>query len=133
MPPSNVDVVRAVVGAFNRADFGTAMEMCTPDVEFDWSRRLLDGEIVQGRDNVRQFMEQAMEIFDEIRIDEEEMIDLGDEVLMVGNGRFKGRASGLDVEARAANLWAVRAGKVARFRFYQSKEDALADRLNEAS
>ena len=69
-----------------------------------------------------------MEIFDEIHIPEEEMTDLGDGVvLLVGTARFKGRASGLDVEASAANLWTVRDGKLARFRFYQTKEDALAD------
>ena len=127
MPPSNVDVVRAVVAAFNRADFTAALEMLTDDVEFDWSRRMLDAEIVKGHEAVQRFLEGAMEIFDEIHIPDDELTDLGGEVLLVGTARFKGRASGLDVEASAANLWTVRDGKVARFRFYQTKEDALAD------
>ena len=128
MPPSNVDVVRAVVTAFNRGDFETAMEMCTEDVVFDWSRRMLDGEVFTGREESRRFLQGVMEIFDEIHIPAEELTDLGDGVvLLVGTARFKGRASGLDVEAAAANLWTVRDGKVSRFRFYQSKEDALAD------
>jgi ketosteroid isomerase-like protein len=127
MPPSNVDVVRAVVAAFNRADFPAALEMLTDDVEFDWSRRMLDAEIVKGHEAVQRFLEGAMEIFDEIHIPDDELTDLGGEVLLVGTARFKGRASGLDVEASAANLWTVRDGKVARFRFYQTKEDALAD------
>ena len=128
MPPSNVDVVRAVVDAFNRDDLATAMEMCTEDVVFDWSRRMLDGEVVTGRDETQRFLEGVMEIFDEIHIPAEELTDLGDGVvLLFGTARFKGRASGLDVEAAAANLWTVRDGKIARFRFYQTKEDALAD------
>ena len=128
MPPSNVDVVRAVVAAFNRGDFAAAMEMCTEDVEFDWSRRMLDGEVFKGREDARRFLQGVMEIFDEIHIPAEELTDLGDGVvLLVGTARFKGRASGLDVEASAANLWTVRDGKVSRFRFYQTKEDALAD------
>ena len=57
MPPSNIDVVRAVVDAFNRGDFATAMEMCTEDVEFDWSRRMLDGEVFKGREAARRFMQ----------------------------------------------------------------------------
>jgi ketosteroid isomerase-like protein len=85
MPPSNVDVVRAVVTEFNRGNFAAA-------------------------------------------IPAEELTDLGNGVvLLIGTARFKGRASGLDVEAAAANLWTVRDGKVSRFRFYQTKEDALAD------
>ncbi len=128
MPPSNVDVVRAVVAAFNRGDFTAAIEMCTDDVEFDWSRRMLDGEVFKGREELRHFMQGTMEIFDEIHIPDEDMADLGDNlVLLAGTARFKGHASGLDVGASAANLWTVRDGKVSRFRFYQTKEDALAD------
>ena len=128
MPPSNIEVVRAVVAAFNSGDFTAALELLTEDVEFDWSRRMLDGEIVTGHEEVKRFLQGAREIFDEIHIPSDELTDLGDGVvLLYGTARFKGRASGLDVEAAAANLWTVRDGKVARFRIYQTKEDALAD------
>lgn len=128
MPPSNVDVVRAVVDAFNRADFDTAMDMCTEDVVFDWSRRMLDGEVFEGRDAAGNFLRGVREIFDEVHIPSDELTDLGNGlVLLYGKARFKGRASGLDVEAAAANLWTVRDGKVSYFRFYQTKEEALED------
>ncbi len=128
MSHSNVDVVRAVVSAFNRGDVVAALELCTEDVEFDWSRRMFDGEVVRGREGLRGFIEGTREIFDEIHIPDDELTDLGgDVVLLVGTARFKGRASGLDVEASAANLWTVRDGKIARFRFYQNKRDALED------
>jgi ketosteroid isomerase-like protein len=128
MSPSNIEVVRAVVTEFNRGDFAAAMEMCTEDVVFDWSRRMLDGEVVTGREETLRFLQGVMEIFDEIHIPAEELTDLGGGVvLLVGTARFKGRASGLDVEAAAANLWTVRDGKISNFRFYQNKEDALED------
>jgi uncharacterized protein len=128
MPGSNVEVVRAIVTAFNEGRFAEALELCTDDVEFDWSRRMLDGQVLQGRDATIRFLEETREIFDEIHIPSEDLTDLGDGlVLLYGTARFKGRASGLDVEAAAANLWTVRDGKVARFRFYQTREDALAD------
>jgi ketosteroid isomerase-like protein len=128
MATSNVDVVKSVVAAFNSGDFPVAMELLTEDVEFDWSRRMLDGEVVRGRDEVQRFLQGVREIFEEIHIPAEELTDLGDGlVLLVGTARFKGRVSGLDVEASAANLWTVRDGKVSRFRFYQTQEDALAD------
>jgi len=128
MAPSNIEVVRAVVDAFNRGDLTTALGLCTEDVEFDWSRRMLDGEVFHGHEGLRQFMQDTLEIFDEIHIPAEDVTDLGDDVvLLAGSARFRGHASGLGVEAYAANLWTVRDGKVARFRFYQSKEDALAD------
>jgi ketosteroid isomerase-like protein len=128
MPGSNIEVVKTVVSAFNRGDFEGAIELLTDDVEFDWSRRMLDGEVVTGQDAVRRYLQDAHEIFDEIHIPSEDITDLGDGlVLLYGTARFKGHKSGLDVEASAANLWTVRDGKVARFRFYQTREDALAD------
>lgn len=128
MAISNVEVVRAVVAAFNRGEFADAMKMCTEDVEFDWSRRMLDGEVFRGRADAQRFLQGVREIFDEIHIPSDELTDLGDGlVLLYGTARFKGRASGLDVEAAAANLWTVRDGKIARFRFYQTKEEALED------
>jgi ketosteroid isomerase-like protein len=128
MAPSNIDVVRAVVTEFNRGNFAAAMEMCTEDVVFDWSRRMLDGEVFTGRAESQRFLQGVLEIFDEIHIPSDELTDLGGGlVLLVGTARFKGRASGLDVEAAAANLWTVRDGKVSHFRFYQSKEEALED------
>ena len=128
MPPANTEVVRAVVDAFNRGDFASALDLCAEDVEFDWSRRLLDGEVFHGHEGARRFMQDAHEIFDEIQLPAEDLTDLGNGlVLLAGSARFKGHASGLDVEAYAANLWTVRGGKVSRFRFYQTKDDALAD------
>jgi ketosteroid isomerase-like protein len=126
MPPTNVEVVKAVVDAFNRADFQTAMDMCVEDVEFDWSRRMIDGEVLRGREETRRFLQGILEIFDEIHIPSDDLTDLGNGlVLLHGTARFKGRASGLDVEAAAANLWEVRNGMVTRFRFFQTKEEAL--------
>ncbi|HZO59757.1 MAG TPA: nuclear transport factor 2 family protein [Solirubrobacterales bacterium] len=128
MAHSNVEVVKSVVAAFNRGDFSAAMDMLTEDVEFDWSRRMLDGEVLRGREEAVGFLQSMTELFDEIHIPSDELTDLGEGlVLLFGKARFKGRASGLDVEASAANLWTVRDGKVARFRFYQTKEDALED------
>jgi ketosteroid isomerase-like protein len=126
MPPTNVEVVKAVVDAFNRADFQTAMDMCAEDVEFDWSRRMIDGEVFRGREETTRFLQGILEIFDEIHIPAEDLTDLGNGlVLLYGTARFKGRASGLDVEAAAANLWEVRDGMVTRFRFFQTKEEAV--------
>ena len=79
-------------------------ELCTPDIEFDWSRRLLDPTITRGYEGIRRFFEEVDDIFDEIAFEEEEILEFGDEVLMVNTG----------------------------FRFYQTKEDAMEDLASEA-
>ena len=102
-------------------------ELCTSEIEFDWSRRLLDPTITRGYDGVRRFLEEVNDIFDEIVFEEEEILEFGDEVLVVNTGRFRGRTSGVDVTAHGAIRWTIRDGKLARFRFYQTKADALED------
>jgi ketosteroid isomerase-like protein len=102
-------------------------ETCTPDVEFDWSRRLLDPIVVRGYDGIRRFFEEVDGIFDEIVFEEDEILEFGDDVLVVSTGRFRGRSSRVDVTAHGAILWTIRDGKLARFRFYQTKQDALED------
>jgi ketosteroid isomerase-like protein len=102
-------------------------EICTPDIEFDWSRRLLDPTIIRGYEGIRRFFEEVDGIFDEIVFEEEQILEFGDEVLVVNTGRFRGRTSGVGVTARGAILWTIRDAKLVRFRFYQTKADALED------
>jgi ketosteroid isomerase-like protein len=130
---SNVELVRSVLRAFEKLDTAAIEELCAPDAEYDWSRRLLDPVVVRGFDGLRAFFDEVHGIFDEIVFKEEEVLEFGDELLVVSTGRFRGRTSGVDVTARAANVWTIRDGKLARFRFYQTKEDALEDLASEGA
>jgi len=124
---SNIELALSALKAFEQQDLNAIEELCTPDIEFDWSRRLLDPTVTRGYDGLRQFFEEVDAIFDEIVFEVDEILEFGDDVLMVSTGRFRGRTSGVDVTAHGANLWTIRDGKLARFRFYQTKEDALED------
>jgi ketosteroid isomerase-like protein len=124
---SNVELARGAFRAFEQRDMKAIEETCTPDVEFDWSRRLLDPMVVRGYDGIRRFFEEVDGIFDEIVFEEDEIVEFGDDVLVVSTGRFRGRSSGVDVTAHGAILLTIRDDKLARFRFYQTKEDALED------
>ena len=127
MSQANIELARKVFKAFEERDMGAVERLCAPDIECDWSRRLLDPTVTRGYAGIKSFLEEVEGIFGEMSFEEEEVLDLGDRVLVVSTGRFRGRSSGIDVAARAANAWSFRDGKVARFCFYQSKEDALAD------
>lgn len=127
MSQSNIELARNVFKAFEARDMSTVERLCTPDIECDWSRRLIDPIVTRGYAGIQGFLDEVDAIFQEMTFEEEEVLDLGDQVLIVSTGRFRGRSSGIDVAARAANVWTIRDGKIARFCFYQSKEDALAD------
>jgi uncharacterized protein len=130
---SNVELARSALRAFEQRDMNAIEALCTPDIEFDWSRRLLDPTVTSGYDGIRGFFEEVDGIFDAIVFEEEEILEFGDQVLVVTTGRFRGRTSGVDVAAHGAILWTIRNGKLARFRFYQTKEDALEDLASEGA
>jgi ketosteroid isomerase-like protein len=130
---ANGELARKAFKAFEQRDMDAIEELCTPDVEFDWSRRLIDPIVFHGYAGIQGFFEEMDGIFDEIAFEIDEVLEFGDEVLIVSTGRFRGRASGIDVTARAANHWTIRDGRLSRFCFYQSKEDALAELEAQAS
>jgi ketosteroid isomerase-like protein len=130
---SIVEFARSGLKAFEQRDMNTIEELCSPDIEFDWSRRLLDPTMTRGYEGIRQFFEEVDGIFDDIVFEEEEILELGDDVLVVSTGRFRGRTSGVDVTAHGAIIWTIRDGKLVRFRFYQTKEDALEDLASEGT
>jgi uncharacterized protein len=123
----NIELARKAFDAFGRRDLSLLEDLCQPDIEMDWSRRLIDPVVTQGYAGIRGFFEEIAGIFEEASFEEEEVLEFGDKVLVVSTGHFRGKASGIEVKARAANVWTVREGKLARFCFYQSKEDALED------
>jgi ketosteroid isomerase-like protein len=127
MSQENVELVGRFIDLFNRGDFPGAFDLCDRDVEFDWSRRLLDPAVLHGRDKSRGFIEETLELFDQVQLHTIELIDLGDDVLNISSAHFRGRSSGADVTAQGAIIWTIRDGRISHFRFYQTREDALED------
>jgi ketosteroid isomerase-like protein len=127
MASENVELARAAFKAFEDRDISQIEEICQPDIEMDWSRRLIDPIVTRGYDGVREFFEEVSSLFEEAIFEEEEILEFENKVLVVSTGHFRGKASGIEVKARAANVWTICDGKLAHFCFYQSKEDALKD------
>jgi ketosteroid isomerase-like protein len=62
----------------------------------------------------------------------EELIDAGDQVVVVHHEHGRGRGSGAEVDNRSANLFDVRNGKIVRRRPFPDRAEALeAVRLSE--
>jgi ketosteroid isomerase-like protein len=55
---------------------------------------------------------EALEAFDDYRIEAEEYIDAGNAVVVPIRISGRGKASGASLETRLAHLWALRDGKV---------------------
>jgi ketosteroid isomerase-like protein len=127
MSQENVNLVRRAHQAFNRRDVDAFLVDADPNVVWDWSRAIgPDREIFRGRDDVVRFICSWWDAFDESVVVVDELIDAGDQVVLVFHGRQRGRASGAEVEGPGSVVvWTFRGGKVVKATLYQTRDQAL--------
>ena len=119
MSQENVDAFRRQHQAWNRNDLDAWIECFDPEVQ--WSALL---EEFRGHAGIRQAWHsfkvdlQLKARFDDIR-------DLGDSVLALGELTGSGRTTGLNLSAEIAQLAAFREGKILSFRDFGSHAEAL--------
>lgn len=126
MSDENVDVVRASFEAWRRGGLDAAAGFWDPKI--DW--RPMEGApddfgVMHGIEAVRAYMQDWIDMFDDVRLEAEELIDAGDHVVAVQRGSGRAKISGVPGELRYAVVYTVRDGKIVRAREYADREQAL--------
>ena len=97
-----------------------------PDVVYDVSRRVFDPEIYRGHEGVREFTRLMREQWETIRVEPQDFIVTGDDVVVVPVRLVGvGKQSRAETTANAAHLWTFRGGKVIRQTTFQTRAEAL--------
>jgi ketosteroid isomerase-like protein len=71
------------------------------------------------------FEEEDLEAWEERRLEPEEFIDAGDDVVVLLHEYRRGRGSGVELESDTAVVFAVRDGRVIRIQGYMDRDAAL--------
>jgi hypothetical protein len=121
MSQENVELVRAGFAAYNRGDLDALMETYDPGVEFV---TLLLGTH-RGREAIRIIYEENREALAGYRLDPDELIDAGNQVIAVARLGGAGQASGIGLRDRMAFLFTIKDGLLIRQQSYRSKAEAL--------
>jgi uncharacterized protein len=124
MSQENVELVRRGYEAFARGDLETAMELFHPDIEWHDPDRP-GGGTYRGREGVLRNLEEWLEGWEEFRLEPEEFLEAGDQVVVLVRQSGRGKGSGVEIEAPLAQAFRVREGKVVWARIYASREEAL--------
>ena len=67
-----------------------------------------------------------MEAFDALRLEPQEFIDAGDQIVVALHQRVRGKGSGAEVVGNIAHVWTMRGGRSRyRLRIFGDKESAL--------
>ena len=81
---------------------------------------------IEGRDAMRRYLEEGLEVFDDVILEAEELIDGGEEqVVVVLRFTGRGKLSGVESQLKFAILYTLRDGRIVSGREYATKEEAL--------
>jgi uncharacterized protein len=127
MSQANVDTVKRSNAALNRGDYDGAVDAYHPDVDFrDFMHAPDVPEYVRGVSAVRALLMRWLTAFDEFTMEIEEYIDAGDSVVCVTHSHAMGKASGLEIDMHAAEVYEFDDGQIVRATFgYPDKGAAL--------
>ena len=124
----NVETVREAFEAFLGGDAERTAQLVDPDVEFHGTvGGLQEGQVAHGQSEIdQQFEEVDLEAWEERRLEAEEFIDAGDEVVVLLHEYRRGRGSRIELESETAVVVAVSGGRVVRIQGYMDRDAALA-------
>ena len=124
---TNRELVERTIDAGNRFAAEELEALFAEDVVIDFSRSVGPARgVYSGEDEVRRFFESYMEAFERVVATPVDWYERGDWVAVEMEVRFRGRGSGVDVDARGARVYRVRDGRIARHVQFQNMADARA-------
>jgi ketosteroid isomerase-like protein len=101
-------------------------ELADPDVELHGTvGGVEEGRVRRGVAEIRRDFESNEEIWDEHRVEIEELIDAGDRVVLFQREYQRGRSSGMELVLDAAVLVDLRDGRIVRLQGYMDRAAAL--------
>jgi ketosteroid isomerase-like protein len=126
MAQENVEIVRRATEAYSRGDLDGTLESWAPNALLDWSNsRGLEAGVVRGRDEIRRYMERFLELFEEVRIEFEDLTEVKEGVVVADNlARVRGR-DGIETQARSTWLITIQDGQQTSLTLYQTRAGAL--------
>jgi ketosteroid isomerase-like protein len=123
---ADVEFLREGYEALARGDLETftalSRERLGPDFEF---HHVWDGRVFRGFEGTMEWISDARETWEDYSQEVEELIELGEDVVVVLRISARGGGSGVPVAQELAVLWTFEEGKAIRARSFTSREEAL--------
>jgi ketosteroid isomerase-like protein len=130
MASANLDLVRSILAGWERGDFTRPLHWAAPEIEIV----VMDGPAPgssSGVEEMRSLWREYVGAWENYHyvVDEVRQLD-AERVLVIFHRRGRGKTSGLelaDLQAKGANVFEVRGGKVTRLLRWWDSQRALAD------
>ena len=125
MSQENVGIVRRSFEAFQIDGLEGLLRYVHPGIEWTTTGAFVEAATYRGHEGVRRYLGSMLDEFDDAHIEPEELIDAGDQVVVLARISGRGKQSGAAVELKLMSVGSLRAGKLFRIRNHATKADAL--------
>jgi ketosteroid isomerase-like protein len=124
--PDNVTLVMRSFEAMGAWDVDSLLQLYHPEVEFlPLTGTRVESGGYRGHEGVRAYMSEARDLWDVLQPVGEVFTEVGDQVLVTGRCRVRGRASGAESNPACAWLVGVRDGVIVSHRTCENYDEAL--------
>jgi ketosteroid isomerase-like protein len=117
----SIELIRRIYAAWEEGEIGR--EFLAEDVEWVNPPDALEPGLREGIEGFTLAMSRVFDVWKEMYVQPDRLFDHGSEVIMIGHIRGRGRQ--IELSQPHAQVWTVRDGKVVRFRWFSSGEEAL--------
>jgi uncharacterized protein len=126
MSDADLEQARAALAAFGTGNMDELLSTIHPEFEGVVPPELsAEPDTYRGHEGVRRYVATFREYVDELRFVPEELIDVGDAVVVVMRIEGRGRGSGVPFEQRLANRITIRDRLIASMTAYPTVDEAL--------
>ena len=127
MTESDIEVVKRGFEAFNQRGVNGILEFIHPEFETSTPPELAsEPDTYRGHDGVKRYFDSFYEAMDEIRWEAHSFEEAGDRVIVDFTLHARGRATGIDTELHAVQVWELHSGKAIGLELYPTLEQARA-------
>jgi ketosteroid isomerase-like protein len=123
---ANTELVKRGYEAWNRHDIEGVLSFLDTEIEWRGYTHIPESGTLQGRDEVKRWLERFLDAWEQLDIEVTELVDAGDRVVALVRFRGAGKGSGVPVEGGTdAHVWTVRDGRAVAVTLYQGTREAL--------
>lgn len=125
MSAANVEVVRRIYLAWGQGRERDARELLDPDIEWVNPPDAVEPGTRRGLEDFTAALAMVTDTFDQPDFEIEELLEAGEQVVVIGVLRGRGQSSGIAVERRQGYVWTIRDGRAVRMAWFNDAEEAL--------
>lgn len=124
MSSPDADRLRRAYAAFNQGN-GLDWSMIDPAIRNDHSESLFLDGVFYGREGVAAALQEVEADWEDLRYTLEDIVELGDRVLVLLRMQARVRDSEAELDAQVAHVWEFRGGRAVKWDVYADHASAL--------